>query len=224
MKPTLTLAAILALPSAALAEFSLPELPYPTDALSPVIEAETMELHHGRHHQSYVDTLNEAISEGDAPAEMSLEELVATAGTHGDRVRNNAGGHWNHSFFWETMAPVDETGEMSDELSEAIDAIWGSADDFRSAFQEAGTGQFGSGWVWLIVNDADQLEITTTPNQDNPLMDIAERQGTPILGNDVWEHAYYLDYRNRRAEYLDSWWDVVNWQRVSERYDEAVAD
>ncbi|MDM7459109.1 MAG: superoxide dismutase [Paracoccus sp. (in: a-proteobacteria)] len=224
MKQILTLAAILALPSAALAEFSLPDLPYPPDALSPVIEAETMELHHGRHHQSYVDNLNKAIAEGDAPAEMSLEELVATAGMHGERVRNNAGGHWNHSFFWNLMAPADQTGEMSQELAAAINDVWGSEDDFRKAFQDAGAGRFGSGWVWLIVNNEDQLEITTTPNQDNPLMDVAERQGTPILGNDVWEHAYYLDYRNRRADYLESWWDVVNWDRVSELYAEALAD
>lgn len=228
MKQTLAILAICATPVAALAqtegEFSLPDLPYAADALDPVISAETMGLHHGKHHQSYITNLNTAIAEGDAPAGTALEDLVANAGTYPDRVRNNAGGHWNHTFFWESMAPADQTGEMSPELTEAIEAAFGSDEEFRTAFQEAGAGQFGSGWVWLIVNDQDELEITSTPNQDNPLMDVAETQGTPLLGNDVWEHAYYLTYNNRRAEYLESWWDVVNWGAVSERYDAALAE
>ncbi|WP_304617188.1 superoxide dismutase [Paracoccus sp. (in: a-proteobacteria)] len=228
MKQALAIATLSALPFAALAqsegEFTLPELPYAADALEPVIDAETMELHHGRHHQSYVDNLNEAIGDGEAPENLSLDELVAAAGTFTDKVRNNAGGHWNHSFFWETMAAPDETGEMSAELAEAIDTVFGSEDEFKAAFEEAGADRFGSGWVWLIVNDQDQLQITTTPNQDNPLMDVAETAGTPLLGNDVWEHAYYLNYNNRRADYLDAWWDVVNWDIVSERYAAALAD
>lgn len=228
MKQTLAILTLCAFPVAAVAqtegEFTLPDLPYAADALEPVISAETMELHHGRHHQSYVDNLNDAISEGDAPAGLSLEELVANAGTYPDSVRNNAGGHWNHTFFWDSMAPSDETGEMSDELSAAITAVYGSDDDFRAAFEEAGADQFGSGWVWLIVNDQNQLEITSTPNQDNPLMDVAETGGTPLLGNDVWEHAYYLTYNNRRGEYLESWWDVVNWDEVSQRYNAALAE
>ena len=228
MRHCLAILTLCAAPATAMAQteggFTLPDLPYAADALEPVISAETMELHHGRHHQSYVDNLNTAIEEGAAPAEASLEELVAAAGTYPDAVRNNAGGHWNHSFFWETMAPADDTGEMSEALSGAIDAVFGSEDDFKTAFEEAGAGQFGSGWAWLIVNDQDQLEITSTPNQDNPLMDVAEVSGTPLLGNDVWEHAYYLTYNNRRAEYLETWWDVVDWDRVSERYDAALAE
>ncbi|MGP9805369.1 superoxide dismutase [Paracoccus sp. NSM] len=228
MRQALAIATLSTLPFAALAqtegEFTLPDLPFATDALEPAISAETMELHHGRHHQAYVDNLNEAIADGEAPSDLSLEELVAAAGTFTDKVRNNAGGHWNHSFFWESMAAPDEVGERSPELAEALEAVFGSADDFATAFQEAGAGQFGSGWVWLIVNDQDQLQITTTPNQDNPLMDVAEVNGTPLLGNDVWEHAYYLTYNNRRGDYLKAWWDVVDWGVVSERYAAALAD
>jgi len=205
------------------APFSLPELPYATDALEPVIDAETMELHHGQHHQSYVDTLNEAVEADEALADMTLDEIVAAAGSLSDEVRNNAGGHWNHSFFWPLMAPEGEGGEPSDDFASAIDAVFGSMDEFKSAFEEAGTGQFGSGWAWLVVDTNGQLAITSTPDQDNPLMDIAEVQGTPILGNDVWEHAYYLSYNNRRDEYLSAWWDVVNWEQVSTNYAEALA-
>ncbi|WP_374301219.1 superoxide dismutase [Paracoccus sp. (in: a-proteobacteria)] len=225
---TLLTAAAIALPAAAFAQdagtFTLPDLPYAADALEPAISAQTMELHHGKHHQTYVDNLNKAIAAGDAPADLPIEDLVARAGTFTPAIRNNAGGHWNHSFFWESMAPADGRGEMSAELTQAIDTAFGSADEFKAAFEKAGADRFGSGWVWLIVNDQDQLEITSTPNQDNPLMDVAETQGTPILGNDVWEHAYYLTYNNRRAEYLSTWWDVVNWTKVSERYDEALAE
>ncbi|WP_273691952.1 superoxide dismutase [Ketogulonicigenium vulgare] len=204
--------------------FTLPELPYASDALEPVISAQTMALHHGKHHQAYVTNLNNAIAAGDAPADATLETLVAEAGTFTPAIRNNAGGHWNHTFFWESMAPADSRGEMSAELSEAINAVYGSDEAFRTAFEAAGAGQFGSGWVWLIVNADDQLEITSTPNQDNPLMDVAEVQGTPLLGNDVWEHAYYLSYENRRPEYLTAWWDVVDWGKVSDRYAEALTD
>jgi Fe-Mn family superoxide dismutase len=220
-------AALFALPASAqpqTAPFTLPELPYATDALEPMISAETMALHHGKHHQSYVDNLNKALEAGDESAESSLAEIVAAAGEHSTAIRNNAGGHWNHSFFWETMAPADEAGEASAELTAAIEGVYGSMDGFKTAFEEAGVGRFGSGWVWLIVNEAGELEITSTPNQDNPLMDVAEVQGTPLLGNDVWEHAYYLTYNNRRAEYLTKWWDVVDWTEVSERYAEALAD
>ncbi|SEM77056.1 superoxide dismutase, Fe-Mn family [Loktanella fryxellensis] len=228
MKHFLSVVALSATPFAAVAQtdgtFTLTDLPYATDALAPVILQETMELHHGKHHQSYVDNLNAAITAGDAPADLTLQELVAAAGTYPDAVRNNAGGHWNHDFFWNTMAPADATGEMSDALSEAITGVFGSQEEFETAFQEAGAARFGSGWVWLIVDDQDQLQITTTPNQDNPLMDVADVQGTPLLGNDVWEHAYYLSYNNRRADYLGEWWGVVDWPEVSDRYDAALAD
>ena len=227
LHPAAAALAVTMIPALAVAQeapFSLPDLPYAHDALEPVISAETMELHHGKHHQSYVDNLNAAIEAGEAPADLSLEELVAAAGTYTTAIRNNAGGHWNHSFFWESMAPAGEASEMSAEFSDAITTVFGSDEDFRAAFEEAGAGQFGSGWVWLIVNEAGELEITSTPNQDNPLMDVAESPGTPLLGNDVWEHAYYLTYNNRRAEYLSSWWDVVNWDAVSDRYASALAD
>lgn len=211
-------------PAAMEGAFKLPKLPYAADALAPVVSAETMALHHGKHHQTYVDNLNAAISASEAPEGLTLEELVANAGTYTDKVRNNAGGHWNHSFFWKTMAPADSAGEMSDALSEAVTGVYGSQEAFQTAFQDAGVARFGSGWVWLIVNEQEQLEITTTPNQDNPLMDLAATRGTPILGNDLWEHAYYLTYNNRRAQYLEGWWDVVDWAEVSDRYQEALAE
>ncbi|WP_136682091.1 superoxide dismutase [Falsirhodobacter xinxiangensis] len=214
-------ASLFALPAFA-QDFTLPELPYAADALDPVINAQTMELHHGKHHQTYVDNLNKAIAAGDAPEGTTLEDLVAGAGTFTPAIRNNAGGHWNHTFFWESMAPAAETGEMSPELSEAITTVFGSEDDFRAEFEKAGAARFGSGWVWLIVNEQDELEITSTPNQDNPLMDVADTKGTPLLGNDVWEHAYYLTYNNRRTEYLGKWWDIVDWAEISDRYEQAL--
>lgn len=204
--------------------FSLPELGYDYDALEPVIDAQTMELHHSKHHQTFVDNLNNAVADGTISGEASVEDLVATASEQPTGVRNSAGGHWNHTFFWDIIGPVDQSDEPSEDFAAAIDAVYGSMDEFKAAFEEAGAGRFGSGWVWLVVTDGGQLEITTTPNQDNPLMDLAEVQGTPVLGNDVWEHAYYLTYNNRRAEYLSSWWDVVNWDEVSERYAAALAE
>jgi superoxide dismutase, Fe-Mn family len=209
--------------SAQEAAFTLPELGYEYDELAPVIDAETMELHHSRHHQTFVDNLNNAVEAGTIEEGATVEDLVATASTQPMAVRNSAGGHWNHTFFWEIIGPVDEAGEPSEDLTAAIDAVYGSLDEFKAEFEAAGAARFGSGWVWLIVNDAGELEITSTPNQDNPLMDLAEVQGTPVIGNDVWEHAYYLTYNNRRADYLSSWWDVVNWEEVSAKYAEAIA-
>ena len=177
-----------------------------------------MELHHGKHHQAYIDNLNKAIEGDTALQSLTLSELIAHAGSHSDALRNNAGGHWNHSFFWTLMAPQDQRGEPSAELAQALESAFGSAEEFRAEFEQAGAGRFGSGWVWLILDEAGQLQITTTPNQDNPLMDVADLRGTPILGNDVWEHAYYLTHRNRRADYLAAWWEVVNWTAVSENY------
>ncbi len=205
-------------PAPAPAAFSLAPLPYAPEALEPVIDAETMRIHHGKHHQAYVDNLNKAVAADPALAGQTLEQLVARAGTLPAAIRNNAGGHWNHTFFWETMAPTDKVGAMSMELAEAIEAQFGSLDKFQAAFRAAGTARFGSGWVWLIVGADGKLAITSTPNQDNPLMDVAEVKGTPILGNDVWEHAYYLKWQNRRADYLDGWWKVVDWSKVSARY------
>jgi superoxide dismutase, Fe-Mn family len=200
------------------AGFVLPALPYATNALEPAIDAETMTIHHDRHHKAYVDALNKAVAASSDLSGQSLDQFIAKAGTLPAAVRNNAGGHWNHSFFWASMAPVSQAGAPSDELATAINASFGSLDAFKAAFKAAGTGRFGSGWVWLIVGETGKLAITSTPNQDNPLMDIAEVKGTPILGNDLWEHAYYLKYQNRRADYLDAWWQVVNWNEVSRRF------
>lgn len=195
--------------------FTLPQLPYDHEALAPVIDEQTMRLHHGKHHQAYVDKLNQAVA-GDASLQgRPLEELLGRASSLPAAVRNNGGGHWNHSFFWETMAPGG--GEPQGDLRDAIQSRWGSLDGFKEKFNVAGAGQFGSGWVWLVATAGGGLEIAATPDQDNPLMDVAEVRGTPILGNDVWEHAYYLTYQNRRADYLAAWWQVVNWDKAAER-------
>ncbi len=207
------------------APFVLDPLPYAETALEPVIDAETMRLHHGAHHRAYVDNLNRAISENPALQQLSLDAMMAEVSKHGKAVRDNGGGHWNHRFFWKLMAPEGQRGAPSPALDRAIVRDFGSMEKMKQAFEAAGRGQFGSGWAWLIVRPDGRLKVTATPNQDNPLMDVvpeAER-GTPILGNDVWEHAYYLSYRNRRGEYLSRWWEVVNWGRVNALYAEAVA-
>ncbi len=196
--------------------FTLPALPYAPDALEPHIDTTTMQIHHGKHHQAYVDNLNKAVA-GTPNENKSLEELVAAAGTISPAVRNNGGGHWNHSFFWESLAP-NAGGLPEGKLAESINSTFGSFDAFKEKFNNAGMTRFGSGWAWLIVKDG-KLEVSATPNQDNPLMDVAEIKGTPLLGVDVWEHAYYLKYQNRRAEYLGVFWNVVNWKKVSERFD-----
>lgn len=195
--------------------FTLPPLPYGYDALEPYIDAQTMTIHHDKHHQGYVDNLNKAIA-GTENENKSLEEIIKHAGSISPAVRNNGGGHWNHSFFWPIMSP-HAGGGPSGELAEAITSAFGSFEAFKEKFTAAATSRFGSGWAWLIVKDG-KLEITSTPNQDNPLMDIAEVKGAPVLGVDVWEHAYYLKYQNRRAEYLNNFWNVVNWAKVSELY------
>jgi Fe-Mn family superoxide dismutase len=196
--------------------FEVAPLPYDYAALEPTVDAQTMKLHHDKHHQTYVDNLNKAV-EGDPSLQgKSLEELVASAGSLSMVVRNNGGGHWNHSFFWEIMGPASGNGP-SGELASAIDSAFGSLDALKEKFNAAGAGQFGSGWVWLVAVPGQGLVVTSTPNQDNPLMDVAEVKGTPILGNDVWEHAYYLTYNNRRADYLKAWWNVVNWDKAAER-------
>jgi len=198
--------------------FTLQPLPYAKDALEPYIDAQTMEIHHDRHHQAYVDNLNKAI-EGTEHAEKSLEELVKNAGSISAAVRNNAGGHWNHTFFWEILTPGGAK-EPSVALAAAINETFGSLDALKEKVNTAGATRFGSGWAWLIVKDG-KLEVTSTPNQDNPLMDVAEVKGTPILGIDVWEHAYYLKYQNKRPEYLKAFWNVVNWDKVAEKFEAA---
>jgi Fe-Mn family superoxide dismutase len=195
--------------------FTLPALPYAYEALEPHIDTTTMKIHHDKHHQAYVDNLNKAIA-GTENENKSLEELVKNAGTISPAVRNNGGGHWNHSFFWESMAP-GAGGSPSGKLGDAINSAFGSFDTFKEKFANAGMTRFGSGWAWLIVKDG-KLEISSTPNQDNPLMEVADVKGTPILGCDVWEHAYYLHYQNRRADYLAAFWNLVNWNKVADRF------
>lgn len=198
--------------------FELLPLPYAFDALEPHIDAETMQIHHDKHHQAYVNNLNGAIK-GTPNEGKSLEELVKVAGTISPAVRNNGGGHWNHSFFWEIIGP-NAGGEPQGAIADAIKSTFGSFEEFKEKFNAAGATRFGSGWAWLIVKDG-KLEVTSTPNQDNPLMDVAEVKGTPILGVDVWEHAYYLKYQNRRPDYLKAFWNVVNWTKVAELYAKA---
>jgi len=199
--------------------FTLGPLPYAHEALEPHIDAQTMHIHHGKHHQAYVDNLNKAIA-GTEHESKSIEELVKHAGAISSAVRNNGGGHWNHTFFWASMAP-NAGGTPSGKLADAINAAFGSFDAFKEKFAQAGMTRFGSGWAWLVVKDG-KLEISSTPNQDNPLMDIAEVKGTPVLGADVWEHAYYLKYQNKRADYLAAFWNVVNWSVVEERMTAAM--
>jgi Fe-Mn family superoxide dismutase len=182
--------------------FTLAPLPYSHDALEPHIDTTTMQIHHGKHHQAYVDNLNKAIA-GTPHEGKSLEELVAAAGSISPAVRNNGGGHWNHNFFWESLAP-NAGGAPTGKLADAINETFGSLEGFKEKMNNAGMTRFGSGWAWLIQGADGKLAVTSTPNQDNPLMDVAEVKGTPLLGVDVWEHAYYLKYQNRRAEYLNA--------------------
>ena len=196
--------------------FILPSLPFAYDALSPVIDATTMEIHHTKHHQGYVDKLNQAL-QGTEAESYSLEELMQHISRFDTAVRNNGGGHYNHSLFWESLSLTPQ--QPSDGLHQALTAQWGSVDHFKEAFAQAAATRFGSGWAWLVVSFDGTLAITSTPNQDNPLMDINQGEpGRPLLGLDVWEHAYYLTYQNRRPEYIQAFWDVVNWDKVSERY------
>ena len=194
--------------------FTLPPLPYAYEALEPHIDKQTMQIHHDKHHQAYVDNLNKAIAGTDHETK-SLEDLIKNAGSISPAVRNNGGGHWNHTFFWDSLA-ANAGGNPSGKISNAINSAFGSLDGLKEKFNNAGMTRFGSGWAWLIVKDG-KLEVSSTPNQDNPLMDVAEVKGTPILGADVWEHAYYLKYQNKRADYLAAFWNVVNWNKVEER-------
>ena len=195
--------------------FELPELTYAHDALEPHIDAKTMEIHHGKHHNAYTTNLNNAL-EGTDMEGQSIEEILGNISAHPGAVRNNGGGFYNHSLFWEVMSP-DGGGEPSGDLADAINSSFGSFDDFKNQFAAAAATRFGSGWAWLCVCDG-KLCVCSTPNQDNPLMDVADCKGTPILGLDVWEHAYYLNYQNRRPDYVSAWWNVVNWDEVAKRY------
>jgi len=199
--------------------FELPALPYANDALEPHIDARTMEIHHGKHHNAYTTNLNNAL-EGTDLADKSIEEILGSISSQSAAVRNNGGGFYNHSLFWEVMSP-DGGGAPSGDLGDAIDNAFVSFDDFKNQFAAAGATRFGSGWAWLVVSNGG-LVVTSSPNQDNPLMDDAETKGTPILGLDVWEHAYYLNYQNRRPDYISAFWNVVNWDAVSKRYSAAI--
>jgi Fe-Mn family superoxide dismutase len=196
--------------------FELAPLPYANNALEPFIDAMTMEIHHDRHHAAYVNNLNAAIKDTEWDGK-SLLDILANISKASPAIRNNGGGHFNHDLFWSVMGP-NKGGNPSGELADAIHAAFGSFDDFKTQFNQAGATRFGSGWAWLIVKADKSLAICSTPNQDNPLMDIAEVKGTPILGCDVWEHAYYLKYQNKRPDYMANWWNVVNWDEVSKRF------
>ena len=200
--------------------FTLPELPYAYNALEPNIDARTMEIHHSKHHNAYVTNLNAALA-GTEWEGKSLEELMANMSKLPAAVRNNGGGHWNHSFFWQIMAP-NAGGAPTGAVAAAITAELGGFDKFKEDFAKAGATRFGSGWAWLCVTADKKLCVCSSPNQDNPLMDISECKGTPILGVDVWEHAYYLHYQNRRPDYLSAFFNVINWAEVEKRYAAAV--
>lgn len=197
---------------------TLPALPYGYDALEPHIDTQTMQIHHGKHHQAYVDNLNKALAGTDGE-NKSLEELMANISSYPMAVRNNGGGHYNHSLFWSILGP--NGGAPSGKLADAINSTFGSLEALKEKMNTAGATRFGSGWAWLSVSNG-ALAVSSTPNQDNPLMDIAETKGTPILGIDVWEHAYYLKYQNKRPDYLNAVWNVINWEEVGKRYEAAL--
>lgn len=201
-----------------MSKFELPALPYAFDALEPHIDARTMEIHHGKHHGGYVNNLNNAVNGTDMEG-LSLSELMSNVSKFPAAVRNNGGGHFNHSLFWTVMGP-NKGGSPGGELADDINSKFGSFDSFKEQFSKAAATRFGSGWAWLVVNDSG-LVVTSTPNQDNPTMDIAEVKGTPILGIDVWEHAYYLHYQNRRPDYIAAFWNVIDWEAIAKRYAES---
>jgi Fe-Mn family superoxide dismutase len=197
--------------------FTLPALPYPKDSLEPYIDAMTMEIHHDKHHKAYVTNLNNALANAEDD-KTKIEDILKNISKYPVAVRNNGGGHYNHSMFWSILSP-EGGGSPSGKLADVINTAFGSFEEFKKKFSEAAVGRFGSGWAWLIKNSSGKLEISSTSNQDNPLMDIAETKGFPVLGLDVWEHAYYLKYQNRRPDYITSWWNVINWQEVAKRFE-----
>ena len=219
----LGLLTVLAVPMRVAAEFSLPPLPYATKALEPAIDARTMTVHHDRHHAAYVANLNAQIPGIPELVGIDLTNLQTSISKYPTAVRNNGGGHYNHSLFWSVMAPTGQGGMPSAQLSQAIASSFGSQEAMQQQFNQAAAGRFGSGWAWLIVKPDGNLAITSTANQDNPLMDLPDvENGIPILGLDVWEHAYYLKYENRRPDYITAWWSVVNWKEVNRRFVEAT--
>ncbi|MFZ9753738.1 MAG: superoxide dismutase [Cyanobium sp.] len=213
---------LLGAPASALAAFTLPPLPYPVEALEPAIDAATMTLHHDRHHGAYVANLNAQIVANPELARLSLDALQGQISRFPDAVRNNGGGHWNHSQFWAVMGPAGQGGAPSPALLAAIEASFGSLEALQERFNQTAAARFGSGWAWLIRRADGSLAISSTANQDNPLMDLPGiERGTPLLGLDVWEHAYYLTYQNRRPDYIKAWWSLVNWDTVNHRFEAA---
>lgn len=211
---------LLTTPSMA-AQFELPELPYSSDALQPFIDNESLQLHHQRHHRIHVSNLNAAVGRDPRLDGMTLEQILRGVSEYDELLRRQAGGHYNHSLFWQSLAPKGEGGEASEALTRALMARFGSMESFKRQFEEAALGVFGSGWAWLLLDTQGQLQISTTANQDNPLMDTASPHGEPLLALDVWEHAYYLQYRNVRADYVRGWWPYVNWNEVNRRFAQA---
>ncbi|MBK0052685.1 superoxide dismutase [Stenotrophomonas sp. S39] len=203
------------------APFLVPALPFAAASLEPVVDSETMQIHHDKHHQAYVDNLNKAIKDSATLRGLTLEQLLASSDSAGTAVRNNAGGHYNHSLFWSLLAPPGEGAEPSQALLTAIERDFGSLQKFKEEFSAAALSVFGSGWAWLVLDRNGSLIVTVTPNQDNPLMPSAKTPGFPLLALDVWEHAYYLNYQNKRPAYVQSWWSVVNWAEVSKRFKSA---
>jgi Fe-Mn family superoxide dismutase len=200
---------------AGLDDFTLPKLPYAYDALEPFIDKMTMEIHHSKHHQAYINNLNKALS-GKEKSWSSLADICKNISTfNNDTIRNNAGGHFNHSFFWEIMQPAPVSKPDANTES-AINAAFGSVEKLKEVFNDAAMKRFGSGWAWLVLDQGGKLQIGSTPNQDNPIMDLSTFKGKPILALDVWEHAYYLKYQNKRKDYVDAWWNLVNWNKVAE--------
>ncbi len=218
---TLLVAGLMASAFQVSAQFTQAPLPYATDALEPSIDKQTMEIHYGKHHKAYVDNLNKAV-EGKPEASQTIFQVVKKIDKNtAPAIRNNAGGHWNHTFFWNTIGPK-RGGKPSGALADAITKSFGSYDKFVEEFNKAATTRFGSGWAWLIVTPDKKLAVVSTPNQDNPLMALAETPGTPVIGLDVWEHAYYLKYQNKRPDYIKAYWDVVNWDAAAKNYAEAL--
>lgn len=201
--------------------YKLPELPYSYDALEPHFDAATMEIHHSKHHQGYVNKLNAALEEAGL-TDKNIEDLFGTTSKLSTGIRNNGGGFYNHRLFWSVLSP-NGGGEPKGKVAEAIQESFGSFDAFKDTFNNAAATRFGSGWAWLIVDENKKLKVTSTPNQDNPLMDVATDNGTPILGLDVWEHAYYLNYQNKRPDYIQAFWNIVNWDEVEKRYLAAIS-
>ena len=220
MKNIKLLVATLLVTVTASAQFTQKALPYAYNALEPFVDAQTMEIHYSKHHAAYVKNLNTALA-GTADEKLSLNEIFAKISTMPAAVRNNGGGHYNHELFWSVLTPEKNT-KMSAELEKAVNETFGSLDGLKEKLNAAGASRFGSGWAWLVVTKEGKLVVSSTPNQDNPLMDIAEVKGTPIFGIDVWEHAYYLKYQNKRGDYLSALWNVVNWTEVSKRYKAAM--